>query len=123
MHSLRHVFSLMACITLAAPAFGAENSFDGTYTGERVLTKGEAGACAAKDPVSVVIHGDELTFTDSRAKNYTMAFTPDAYGSFEQLSTAGDAVVSIKGHIGDSVLDSDVSREHCTHHWHPEKRH
>ena len=110
-------------MALATPAFGAENSYDGTYTGERVLTKGDPAACMAKDPVSVVIHGNQFTFTNSRAKDYTMSFTPQADGSFEQLSAAGDAVVSIKGHIGAGVLDSDVSTAQCTHHWHLEKQH
>lgn len=119
----RRVLSLTACIALAVRAFGAEN-YDGTYKGERVLTKGENGACVAKDPVTIVIHGDELTFTDSRVQDYTMSFTPEADGSFEQLSTTGsDAAVSIRGHIGGGVLDADVNRDQCAHHWHAEKQH
>ena len=120
----RHALPLIACMALATPAFGAENSYDGTYTGERVLTKGDPAACMAKDPVTIVIHGNQLTFTNSRAKDYTMSFTPEADGTFEQLSAnIGGDVVSIKGHVGAGVLDSDVSSEHCTHHWHLEKQH
>jgi hypothetical protein len=59
----RHALPLTACIALAVPAFGAENSFDGTYTGERVLTVGDPATCVAKDAASATIQGDQLTFT------------------------------------------------------------
>jgi len=34
-------------------AFGASDTLDGTYAGERVLTKGYPAECTAQDPVSV----------------------------------------------------------------------
>jgi hypothetical protein len=69
-----------ACITLAVPAFGAENLFDGTYTGERVLTVGDPNTCVAKDAASATIQGDKLTFTHSAIKDYTISFSPRADG-------------------------------------------
>src|SRR5215469_337031 len=62
------------------------DAVDGTYTGERVLMQGSPSACVAKDAVSITIHGDQLIFTNSRTKNYTISFHPHPDGSFVQLS-------------------------------------
>jgi hypothetical protein len=113
-----------ACIALAVPAFGAENAFDGTYTGERVLTVGDPAACVAKDAASATIQGDQLTFTHSAVKDYTISFSPRADGAFVQLSAnMSGVVVDIRGHIGAGVLDADVTSASCAHHWHLEKPH
>jgi hypothetical protein len=123
MLSRRHALPFIACLALAVPAFGAETSYDGTYTGERVLTKGDPAVCTAKDPVSVVVHGEMLTFTNSKAKDYTMTFAPRADGSFGQLSAnISGLVVHITGQFGAGVLDSDVTSANCKHHWHLEKQ-
>jgi hypothetical protein len=112
-----------ACIALAVPAFGAENSFDGTYTGERVLTVGDP-ATLRGHAASATIQGDQLTFTHSAEKGYTIGFSPRADGTFVQLSanTRGVAV-NIRGHIGAGVLDADATSASCTHHGHLEKPH
>ena len=60
------------CLAVAGgPALGAEHTFDGTYSGQRVLTK---GSCAAADDVSVIIHGETLTFTNSALKKFVVGF-------------------------------------------------
>ena len=124
MHRRRHTLPLIACIALVVPAFGAETSYDGTYTGERVLTKGDPAVCIAKDPVSVVVHGEMLTFSNSKAKDYTITFAPRTDGSFGQLSAnISGLVVHLEGQFGAGVLDSDVSSAACKHHWHLEKQH
>ena len=66
------------CLAVAgSPALGAEHSFDGVYSGKRVLTKGSASAlCPAEDHVSVTIHGETLTFTDSALQKFTEPFFP-----------------------------------------------
>ena len=53
------------------PALGAEHTFDGVYSGQRVLTK---GSCPAVDDVSVTIHGETLTFTNSALKKFVVGF-------------------------------------------------
>ena len=79
---------------------GVAESFDGSYVGERSLTKGDPSACVDKGSVSVTIHGGTLTFTNSTAKDYTISFSPHADGSFVQLSAdIGGAVVDIRGRI------------------------
>jgi hypothetical protein len=123
MPSRRHALPLVVCAVLAVPAFAVENSFDGTYTGERVLTQGQPGACVTQDAVFATIQDDQLTFTHSLAKNYTMEFSPRADGQFVQLSAnfSGE-VVDIRGHVGAGVLDADVTSANCTHHWHLERQ-
>lgn len=102
---------------------GLADPFDGSYVGERSLTRGDPSACVDKDAVSVTIHGPTLTFTDSAAKNYTISFYPHSDGSFVELSAnIGGDVVDIRGRITGGVLDSDVTSAHCAHHWHLEKR-
>jgi hypothetical protein len=113
--------SVLACFGSASP--GVAESFDGSYVGERSLTKGDPSACVDKDAVSITIHGGTLTFTDSTAKSYTMSFSPNPDGSFDQLSAdIGGTVVNMHGRITGGVLDSDVTSANCVHHWHLEKR-
>ena len=85
---------------------------------------GDPAACVAKDAASATIQGDQLTFTHSAEKGYTIGFSPRADGTFVQLSanTRGIAV-NIRGHIGAGVLDADATSASCTHHWHLEKQH
>ena len=121
----RHALPLIACVVVAVPAFGARNSFDGTYTGESVLTKGDPAVCVAEDAVSIVIHGDVLTATKGMVKNNKITFSPQPDGSFGQLSSdrGGRIGATIRGHVGADVLDADFISSHCTYHWHAEKQH
>jgi hypothetical protein len=76
----------------------------------------------AKDTVSIVIHGDALRFTNSRVKDHTISFSPQADGSFDVLSAdISGVVVTIRGQVGAGVLDADVVSAYCTNHWHLEK--
>jgi hypothetical protein len=66
----------MSVLAVVGPTLGAD-AFDGTYTGTRVLTKGEeSDRCPAKDDVTVTIHGEALRFTNSRFRNFGMGFDP-----------------------------------------------
>lgn len=117
MSKCRYALSLIACMALAAPAFA--DSINGTYVGERVLTRGSPVACVPKDPVTVVIQNDTLTITNSRMKNYGLGFSPRPDGSFVQLATdMGGEVVDINGRVAGGVLDADVTGPNCSHHWH-----
>ena len=112
----------MTCLVVAGPALGAGDTFDGVYNGKRVLTKGLVGPeCPATDDVSVTIHGETLTFTNSALRNFLIDFAPDQGGSFHQIYTdAGGATVDIQGRIDGGVLDADVTNTSggCEHHWH-----
>src|SRR6516162_1692729 len=81
--------ALGLCLAVAgSPALGAEHAFDGDYSGKRVLTKGSANSrCPAEDDVSVSIHGETLTFTNSVQKKITQPFDPGPDGSFGQTYT------------------------------------
>jgi len=109
------------CLAVAGgPALGAEHTFDGTYSGQRVLTK---GSCAAVDDVSVTIHGETLTFTNSALKKFVMGFYVRQDGSFDQIHTDVDGdTVHVVGRITGDVIDADVTNPPCEYHWHLKKQ-
>ena len=75
------------CIAAAViPALGAEHTFDGVYSGKRVLIKGSDPYCPAEDDVSVIIHGEMLSFTDSALRKFRIGFYPSQDGSFGEIS-------------------------------------
>ena len=123
--SRRLASALGLCLAVAgSPALGAEHTFDGDYSGKRVLTKGSAGSdCPAEDDVSVTIHGETLTFTNSALKKFGIAFYPRQDGSFGSTYTdKGGDVVLIRGRIVGDVIDADVTNPPCEHHWHLKKQ-
>jgi hypothetical protein len=62
---------------VAGLALAAEHTFDGTYTGKRVLTKGLASpTCPAEEDVSVTVHGETLRFANGVLKGVTQLFIP-----------------------------------------------
>jgi hypothetical protein len=111
----------MICLAVAGPV-AAEDMFDGVYTGKRVLTKGSGSQCPGEDNVSVTIHGETLTFTNSALKKFLISFYPHQDGSFSQISVDVDGdTVTIHGRITGSVLDADVTNPPCEYHWHLKK--
>jgi hypothetical protein len=113
----------MICLAVAGPAPGAEDTFDGVYTGKRVLTKDSGSGCPAEDEVSVTIHGKMLTFTNSRLQNFLIAFNPHQDGSFLEIyvDPSDDDTVTVQGRIAGGFLDADVTNPPCEHHWHLKK--
>jgi hypothetical protein len=115
------------CLAVAGiSALGAEHNFDGVYTGKRSLTKGAAGPnCPAEDNVSVTIHGETLTFTNSAYKNHTENFHPAPDGSFGYNLIVRGEVVIYNGRIIGNVIDVDVINNTtdppCEYHWHLKK--
>jgi hypothetical protein len=110
----------MIGLAVAGPALGAEHRFDGIYSGKRSLTKGAAGpVCPSEEDVSVIIHGETLTFTNSVLKKFTITFYPSQDGSFgETYTDEGGAAVRIRGRVTGDVIDADVINPPCEHHWH-----
>jgi len=116
--------ALGLCLVVAgSPALGAEHKFDGDYSGKRMLTKGSADPnCPAEDDVSVTIHGEVLTFTNSAYKNVSLGFYPRPDGSFHQTFTgAGGSTSDIVGLIIGDVIEADVNNPPCKYRWHVEK--
>jgi hypothetical protein len=118
-HLMVSALCAMLGVAVTEPALSADNRFDGVYTGKRVLTKGSNQACLTEDDVSVTIHGEALTFTNSRLHDFTIGFEPHPDGSFDQIS-AGDqgAFVFIQGRIVGDAIEADVADSVCEHHWH-----
>jgi hypothetical protein len=69
-------------IAVAGQALGAD-TFNGTYTGKRVLTKGSGPTCPTDD-VSVTIQGSAVTFTNNGFRNFALGFDPHEDGSFSE---------------------------------------
>ena len=108
--------TLGLCLAVAAiPAQGAEHKFDGVYSGKRVLTK---GSCAALDDVSVTVHGETLTFTNSALKKFVIGFFVRQDGSFVEIHTDVDGdTVHVVGRIIGDVIEADVNNPPCEYHW------
>jgi hypothetical protein len=112
------------CLAVAgSPALCAEHTFDGTYSGQKVLIKGPPGPkCPAKGDVSVAIHGETLSFTDSVLKNFLQPFYPGQDGSFGETYTGeGGATVYFHGRIVGGIMDLDFDTPPCGYHWHLKK--
>ena len=124
--------TMAICLALglapAEPALADVHSFDGTYTGTRVLTKGNntAAECPAKEDVSVIIRTETLEFTNSELHKFVIGFNPDPDGAFDQIYTGGtgNSTVHIRGRVNGSSIDADVTNyaNECSHHWHLEKK-
>jgi hypothetical protein len=117
--------ALGLCLAVAgSPASGAEHTFDGNYSGKRVLTKGSAGPnCPAEDDVSITIHGETLTFTDSELKKFVQPFYPAPDGEFGETYTGeGGHTVHYHGRIVGDVIDADAQNPPCEYHWHLKKQ-
>src|SRR5215469_16499713 len=122
--SWRIATALGLCLAAAGmPALGAEHKFDGVYTGKRSLTKGAVGPnCPAEEDVSVTIHGETLSFTNSALRKFVIGFDPHQDGSFHEIYTyEGGATVNIVGHLAGDVLEADVTNPPCEQHWHLKK--
>ena len=99
-------------------ALEAEGTFDGVYVGKRALTTGPTPPCVAEENVSVTIHGDMLSFTDSALRDIVIGFEPHQDGSFFRIySDVGGGTVLIEGRIVGDVLEADVTNAPCEHHW------
>ena len=121
--SSRYAISMLVtgiiCIAIAGPVLGAEHAFDGAYAGKRVLTKGSGPNCPAEEDVSVTIHGDTLTFTNSALNKFTVGFYPGQDGAFGLTYTGeGGTAASIKGRVTGDEIEADVTNPPCEHHWH-----
>ena len=114
----------MICLAVAGSALGAGTSFDGAYTGKRVLTKDTGGpGCPAADEVSVTVHGKMLTVTISEHQTFVISFNPHQDGSFLEIyvDPSDDDTVTVEGRIAGGSLDADVINPPCEHHWHLKK--
>jgi hypothetical protein len=115
----------LAClvISISTPVAPADASYDGQYTGKRMLTDGPADSCPAEENVSVIIQGDVLSFTDSALMNYGLPFNPEPDGTFtvDHVDESG-VLMEIQGRVVGGVLDADVNDPPCEYHWSLEKK-
>jgi hypothetical protein len=117
--SRRLAAGLGLCVAVTViPALSAEHTFDGVYIGKSTVGPN----CQAKEDVSVTIHGETLSLTNSVVRNFVIGFNPHQDGSFHEIYTdQGGATVNIVGHITGNVLEADVTNPPCEQHWHLKK--
>jgi hypothetical protein len=118
--------AIFGIFLVAGRALGADHRFDGVYSGERLLIKGSGSTCPAKENVSINIHGQTLTFTNSALKKFAIIFNPEKDGSFgETYEDEGGDTAEIRGRITGNAIDANVtnygSNPPCEHHWHLKK--
>ena len=114
----------IALLGLATSPATLAGSFDGTYSGKRVLTKGDTPSCPAEDDVSVTISDRILIFTNSVLQKLATGFYSLPDGSFAMIEPeiGGGGIVTIRGRIIGNTLDADVINGPCQYHWHLQKR-
>jgi hypothetical protein len=91
-----------------------------------LLINGSGSTCPAKENVSINIHGQTLTFTNSALKKFAITCNPSQDGSFgETYVDEGGDTVEIQGRVIGNVIDADVTNygtdPPCGHHWHLRK--
>ena len=95
---------------------------DGVYTVNKLLTKGSSPSCSVEQDVSVTIHGETLSFTNSALRNFVIGFYPEQDGSFHQISAdKGGATVNILGRVIGDGIEADITNPPCEYHWNLQK--
>ena len=106
-------------VLVLLPLLAAGTKFEGTYTGTGVRTKGDVPTCQVEESVSAKIQGASLTLNDSTLHDVVTGFDPNPDGTFGQTYVdVGGGTSQIRGHIEGDVLDADVIKGLCEHHWH-----
>jgi hypothetical protein len=118
------LLSVMAWYVMVIPAFGATESYDGTYSGERSPINGATPFCVGRENVTVVIAGSTLKFTNREWQGISMGFNPGSDGSFGgAVEDPGGHVVDVRGVATPSTMDASVLNygNGCAYHWFLEK--
>jgi hypothetical protein len=82
--------------------------------------------CPAEGDVSVTIHGETMSFTDSALKKFAISFYPGQDGSFGEIYQGeGGDTVNIRSRVIGNDIEADVTDyatdPPCEHHWHLKK--
>jgi hypothetical protein len=118
---------IFACCTIGiavmSPTLGADNPFDGIYSGTRTLTKGSYESCPKVEEMSITVQGGKFTFTNSFSQSLHSVVEIRSDGSFSDIHQGGVArSFYISGKITDGVLEAEASSSSCLHHWSLKKK-
>ena len=114
--AMRILFASWAVLVSSA-AFGADNPFDGTYSGTRVLTKHSDEACPQLEKLEITIRNGEFTFSNSNAQAVLAVIKVSPNGSFDEIHEGGKGSWYISGRITDNQLEAEANTPACFHHW------
>lgn len=108
-------------VAVTSPSLGADNPFDGSYSGTRTLTKGSDAFCPKIEEMLVTIQDGKFAFTNSDSRA-VIAIVPIASdGSFSDIHNGSNSWY-IKGKITGGVLEAEANSSACLHHWSLKKK-
>jgi hypothetical protein len=119
--------ALLACcaigVAVTGPTLGADNPFDGNYTGTRTLTKGSYETCAKMEEISITVQDGRFTFAASNSQAVLSIIQIASDGSFSSIHEGGDTGPwNIMGKITGGVLEAEADSSVCFHHWSLKKK-
>jgi hypothetical protein len=110
-------------VAVTSPTLGADNPFDGIYSGTRTLTKGSYESCPKVEEMSITVQGGKFTFTNSFSRALLAVVKIGSDGSFSSIHQGGVAGSwYISGKIARGVLEAEANSSACLHHWSLKKK-
>jgi hypothetical protein len=109
-------------VAVTSPTFGADNPFDGSYSGTRTLTKGSDEFCPKMEEMSITVQDGRFTFTASNSQAVLSIIQVTSDGSFSDMHQGGGGSWYIKGQITSDVLEAEANSSACFHHWSLKKK-
>jgi hypothetical protein len=76
-------------VAVTSPTLGADNPFDGSYSGTRTLTKGSDVFCPKMEEMLVTVQDGRFTFTASNSQAVLSIIQIAPNGSFSNIHTGG----------------------------------
>jgi hypothetical protein len=109
-------------VAVTGPTLGADNPFDGTYSGTRKLTKGSYESCQKMEEMSITVQNGRFTFTDSDSQAVRSVIQIASNGSFSDMHAGGGGSWYVTGQITGDVLEAEANSSACFHHWSLKKK-
>jgi hypothetical protein len=108
-------------VAATSPSLGADNPFDGSYSGTRTLTKGSDAFCPKIEEMVVTIQDGKFAFTNSDSRAVIAIVPIGSDGSFSDIHNGINSWY-IKGKITGGVLEAEANSSKCLHHWSLKKK-
>jgi hypothetical protein len=118
---------IFACCTIGvavtSATLAADNPFDGSYSGTRMLTKGSDQFCPNIEEMAITVQDGKFTFTNSNSRAVLAIVKISPNGSFNEIHEGGTyGRWYITGKITGGLLEADANSSACFHHWSLKKK-
>jgi hypothetical protein len=104
-------------VAVTSPSLGADNAFDGTYSGTRTLIKASDAFCPKIEEMLVTVQDGKFALTNSNLQAVIVIVPIASDGSFSDIHNGSEGSWYTKGHITDGVLEAEANNAACLHHW------